>query len=133
MHMDSSTPTDPPSQPRLTANASRIDVETSVHMHCQLNSTQQTDIGNPAFDRFLFQNASHVLQNSTQNTWLMEFNSVNDSGGYTCVASNVPLIGRDYSETSEELVMTVTGKSKELVQRTGHQLRMRDYIKWHYE
>ena len=108
-------PPDPPSQPRLTATASRVDVETPVLMRCQLNSTQQTDIGNPTFDRFLFQNATNVLQNSTQNTWLTQFISVNDTGAYTCVASNVPLIGRDYSEASEELVMTVTGKSKQLV------------------
>ena len=106
-------PPDPPSQPRLTATASRVDVGTPVSMRCELNSTQQPDIGNPAVDMYVLENPTLVLENTTRGTWFTQFNSVNDSGVYTCVASNLPLIGRDYSETSEELVMTVMGKSKE--------------------
>ena len=99
----------------LTADNLLVDVNTTVAMRCEFNNTSQPDLGNPAADMFIFENTTHILQNSTSNVYYTRPVSVNEIGPFTCTASNLPEVGRVYSEPSQELVITVTGKLTELL------------------
>ena len=96
----------------LTADNLLVDVNTDAVMRCEFNNTSQPDPGNPVADMFIFKEVTDVLQNSTSNVCYRQPVTVNDIGPFTCTASNLPEVGRVYSETSEELVISVTGKSE---------------------
>ena len=94
----------------LTADNLLVDVNTDAVLRCQFNNTSQPDPGNPVADLFIFEDVTHLLQNSTSNVCYKRPVSINDNGPFTCSASNLPEVGRVNSEPSQELVINVTGK-----------------------